>query len=729
MRRRAQERVNQLFEEAQIAMVEQLPRHTSAPEDEQVLEQTSRDQVQPHSETEIPDHFDQTMTIVPPTFDEDEDETVTETDGSSLHTPSSVSHFNCLLVRPPTSASSHSHVPSASNMEAECQQPVQELYPTTPSPPVTPVPPRSPTSPTFTNLPSSSSPDRIPSPIPTSPSRPISSMLSQNLTGAAFLEYNKLMDLRERLWQLIMFAESQNRIAAEDLRNRLEVLTVRSRRRAWSAGSFRVGCGGRARSCQANVGFSLQTQYGFAMPCKSSPLARFSWTAEDLMREDEAELEPSSSRGIVSPVAEFPSYLQTSYLDIENIHLEDEEAESSRPLLHGEFEPYQEFPGPSPIDLRGRRGRRNPCRWRDIQEMGVGGGCVRRLFPVSEELENEGEEAVDLEFRIALGGGIAGYGPVRGRRMEKKGLFMGCDNIAAGGVEEERLGESQETLVDQIDDGLVDSRELDIDLGFGFDFHEKGGGNGFLGHADDESLFDHDDDEEEDEEDEDEFKFDLSSQLERPKIRPRVRTSSIFLPKGVVGQSLKNYTTPGSRTAGFLSQPVNFASSSYNLPLYTPLSKSAPSVFTPRSIHAVAPQVLASQPVLNISKVTTSNRSFEPELAEIEIRLVDEHTTAPYSSPHLLNPHRGQDSTDFWGHPMKSLPDLPMHVPLEIGVHDDGPEEFTLAMDLPRSVSGGVEGNSVNSGLMGKKWMRHAQANPARSLRLLDVHPSFVPSC
>jgi hypothetical protein len=183
-------------------------------------------------------------------------------------------------------------------------------------------------------------------------------------------------------------------------------------------------------------GVLLQSQYGFAMPFKSSPLARFSWTAEDLEKEDELELETASSRSFVSAVAGFPSYLRPyniSQGDIANIdvtHLEDEEAEDNRSLVDGEFELYEEFPGPSPLDLRGRRGRRNHRRRRDILEMGMSGGSMHRLFPVSEELEGEGEEAVDLEFRVALGGGITGYGPVRGRRMERRGrTFMGCDEV------------------------------------------------------------------------------------------------------------------------------------------------------------------------------------------------------------------------------------------------------------------------------------------------------------
>jgi hypothetical protein len=470
-------------------------------------------------------------------------------------------------------------------------------------------------------------------------------------------------------------------------------------------------------------------QYGFSMPFRSSPLARFSWTAEDLEKEFEREPEIASSSNVVSAVAGYPSFLRPSNFaqgeigTLGDIHVEDEQVDDSHPLVDGEFELYEEYPGPSPLDLRGRRGRRHSRR-RDLLEMAVDSGSMHRLFPVSEELEGEGEEAVELEFRVALGGGIAAYGPIRGRRMERTGrTFMGCDEIAVDDDEdEEKFGHSQETLIDDdLDADLVDPRELDIELGFGFDFHQKDGGRGFLG---DEDLFDQDEDDGDDE-DEDEFKFDLSSQLERPKIRPRVRTSSIFMPRDIIGRPLKH---KAASTGGFRSSSANFASSSHNLPLYTPLSKSPPFAFPPRSVRTAAPQLSDDHLVLDISRTTRN----EPAVAEIEIRLVDEPIADPSSSTHPLNSHHpGQ--IDLWrsvtanAHVMKSLPaaPLPIQVPLEIGVHDDGPEEFTLAMDLPRTASGGGGGNGTNSthgGSTGRKqWMRHtpaAQGNPGRSLHL-----------
>ena len=218
-----------------------------------------------------------------------------------------------------------------------------------------------------------------------------------------------------------------------------------------------------------------------------------------------------------------------------------------------------------------------------------------------------------------------------------------------------------------------------------------------------------------------------------PKIRPRVRTSSIFMPKDATAQPLRHRSAPITRIGGFLSQPASFASSSHNLLLFSSLSDSSPS----RSGRVPTSQV-SNSPILDISRTTTPASIPSPEVAEIEIRLVD---ASPCSPTHSKNSHRHQvqNSSDLWRsaapnvNVMKSLPaaPLPLHVPLEIGVHDDGPEEFTLAMDLPRAVTGGVL-NGVNGTRNGgtKRWMRHippAQSSPGRSLKLFnDDHGSMV---
>jgi len=447
-----------------------------------------------------------------------------------------------------------------------------------------------------------------------------------------------------------------------------------------------------------NVGW--QSQYGLAMPFRSSPLARFSWTAEDLKKELEKERDAdalcdSSSPGCIS-VAGFPLYGNShsdNSLICEGEDVKSDETDDPRPLIEREFELYEEFPGPSPLDLRGGRGRRR--RRKEMLDLGMGG--VGRLFPVSEELEGEGEEAVDLEFRVALGGaGVLSYATSRGQLREWPGRsFMGCDDVDVEGDEVDGQGEEKIGYQDAlVDDGLVDPRELDIELGFGFDFHQKGTGGGFLGHTDEENLFDLDD-----EDDEDEFKFDLSAQLDRPKIRPRVRTGSM-------GQFSKPRMMP---TGSILCQPiVNLASSSSpNLQLYPTLSKSAPSLPLRPSSSPQVHQVSQHPVVLDISRTPTPAIYCEPEVAEIGASEYD----VPFSH---LNPHRRLHHSKSDGS-VAGKAALPP--PLPLGVHDEAQEEFTLAMDLPRAMGGtlGCNGNP------GKRWVRH----PASTALKLHHYSSF----
>lgn len=740
MRRRAQERIDQLLEEAELVMAERakeiavsLPLSVVQVDSQKRLDWIP--EAEPQLEPERQDvageggELESTTTMVPLIFD-DEDEVETETDGSSLHTPSSSSHLACYPARSPTSSSLHSQ--ASSQTVVECQQlsilskdseSVASLPPSSPTPPPSPTPPGSPTSPTPPNSPVSSS--QPASPIPDSltgqiSTRPTSTLLSENLTEAALAEYNHLTDLRERLWHLTMFAESQTRIAAEEVRNRLEVLAVRSRRRAWSTAAYEA----RRWSISGTQGL-----YGFAMPFRSSPLSKFSWTAEDLKKEREKELQAAFSSSCIS-VAGFPSYRAPLRLD--DAIEEEDSSDDPRPLVEQEFELYEEFPGPSPLDLRGGvRRRRNHRRRKDAVELGSS-GVAGRLFPVSEELEGEGEEAVDLEFRVALGGAnAASYNtPLRGRRKERKTrTFMGCDEVPVEGFdEEEKISYSQETLVN---DDLVDPRELDIELGFGFDFHQKGDGNGFLGHSDDYDLFNQDED---DEDSEDEFKFDLSAQLERPKIRPRVRTSSIFVPKDV-GQLPKARTAASSSTgSSMFCQPVMFAAP-HNLPPYPSLSKSAPSSLPPRPSRTSAQH----NSVLDISRTPSPLPTIYDEI-DIDIRLGGEYDVSSFSHGHstyLQKAHHSKSEVDLrkrvqvgnTGGLSKVLPVASMPMPFEVGAFcGDEREEFTLAMDLPRAI-----GEVGSSGSTGKRWPSYSggvAAGHGHSLRFFgDGHGPLVSSC
>ena len=744
MRRRAQERIDQIIEEAEIVMAERakemaisVPESTAQVDDPEAVEWLSGQQIhlQPEGQElkKVPDELETTTMVVPLTFNDDE--TQTETDGSSVRTPSTGSHVSYFPVRPATSLSCHSQTSSTSQTFAESANQFQvpskdpEVLTSRSSSPTSPLSPSSSTSPT-----------------PPNSTRPTSSTLSQDLAGSALQEYNHLTDLRERLWQLAMFAESQTRIAAEEVQNRLEILAVRSRRRAWSAGAFNNNS---ATQCKAATkgenGLNVagwQSQYGFAMPFTSSPLARFSWTAEDLKKELEKDRDvdaicnsSSSLGGGVISVAGFPQ----SRSD-ESGGVDSDETDDPRPLVEREFELYEEFPGPSPLDLRGGRGRR-----RRRKELGLGG--VGRLFPVSEELEGEGEEAVDLEFRVALGGaGVLSYAASRNQRRERSGrTFMGCDDVD--------VEEQGQKIVDD-DDDFVDPRELDIELGFGFDFHQKGTGGGFLGDTDEENLFDlvEDDEDEEDEDDEDEFKFDLSAQLERPKIRPRIRTSSILVPRDM-GQ----FSKPRS---SILCQPiVNFTSptsSSPNLPLYATLSKSAPSALPPRPTSSSQVHHVSQHPVvLDISRTPTPTIYCEPEVAAAEIGVATEYDDVPFP---YVNPHRHHRRLHHHHHHhsksssedgsassvsvgiikpsmLGALPP-PLPIPLPLGIHDETQEEFTLSMDLPRAVVGGGGaggGSSILGGYNGGSPGKRVKSAPGRSLLKLynysHADGTLVPSC
>ncbi|KAF9525248.1 hypothetical protein CPB83DRAFT_838247 [Crepidotus variabilis] len=641
MRRRAQERIEQLLEEAETLMAEKAKERgltltpLTIPDGRMI--QWAPEPGRPSEDAKT--GFEATTMNVPLSFSDDEDDTETETDGSSVHTPSSSSHMAYFPARPATSASSHSQGSLSSyRFNKELDSP--PLTPTTPSPPSSPT---TPTSFQYEDL----TPTR-----PVLQSRPTT--LSQNLSGSALYEYTTLTDLRERLWQLAMFAESQARITSDEIRNRLEILAVRSKRRAWSCGVLKQSTGG-------GLG-----QYGLAMPFQSSPLARFSWTAEDVRKDQEKMDALAAQNGVVVStmvsVESFPVFggPETDELFFNDVPLE---AQPSQTQVEREFELYEEFPGPSPLDTRGgSRRRRNHVRGKDPAEFGITATHgIGRLFPVSEELEGEGEEAVDMEFRVALGGSSR-YGAMRGKRKDRSlSTFMGCDEVAVESEGEDNTAAGPqfivpETLLDD-DDALEDPRDIDVELGFGgFDFHQHANGNDFIVHGDEEDLFSED-------EDEDEFKFDMSAHLERPKIRPRIRTSSIFVPK-------KESPDMSNASNSILCQPINFAAST-SPPKYSTLSKSAPSTFPPR--RARSPPLPSSRRTENIRM---GSEIYRPEL-EIDVNAAREYDVTGFGRLGDMN-----TSTIDLKSPTKPLPSIPI---LDLEAQE---EEFTLAMDLPRSIGG-----------------------------------------
>ncbi|KAJ3488718.1 hypothetical protein NLJ89_g11588 [Agrocybe chaxingu] len=341
------------------------------------------------------------------------------------------------------------------------------------------------------------------------PNPPMRTTLSSHLTGASLHEYNQLLDLHERLWQLAVFAISQARVSCEETRSRLEVLAVRSKRRAWSVGAL------KHNSSKLSAG-----AYGLAVPFRSSPLSRYSWTAEDLEKErqrSKSGLSRTSVRSALSassPSEVFPVYrpgvppvriggvpspssdspaannqeegssnvmgASTSEEAGDN-RKDEEEDDDPRPLIEREFELYEEFRGPSPIDTRGgaRRRRRNHRR-RGADAPGdnldANSGL---LFPVSEEAEAEGETSEDSSSS-------SNRSAIRGRKTQRtQRTFMGCDEIPLEGEGDADEDDSeQRTLVGDDDDGLEDPRELDLELGFGFDFDGDSDFHGLDGDVD-----------------------------------------------------------------------------------------------------------------------------------------------------------------------------------------------------------------------------------------------------
>ncbi|CAA7268834.1 unnamed protein product [Cyclocybe aegerita] len=675
MRRRTGERLDQLLDEAR-AIADQKEREMGP---SPALNTTSVAFCNPTAidaaEAGMIAKEEPATTAVPLSFSDDEDEVAeTETDGSSVHTPSSSSHFS--VSRPPTAPSTSSHSRSSTSTSESLT----------------------------TTLCDAGSQmkdhDRLNPPMWTT-------LLSSHLTGPSLHEYNQLLDLHERLWQLTVFAISQARVSCEETRSRLEVLAVRSKRRAWSVGAL------KHNSSKSSAG-----AYGLAMPFRSSPLARYSWTADDLEKErqrSKSGLSRTSARsalsasspspsseifpvyrpgvppvrigGVPSPSSDSPaangqeegsSSATGASTSEETDDNGAEEDDDPRPLIEREFELYEEFRGPSPIDTRGgaRRRRRNHRR-RGAEAPGDGLDTNSGLlFPVSEEAEAEGEGSEDSSSS-------SNRSSTRGRKTQRtQRTFMGCDEIPLEGEGDTDEDDSeQRTLVGDDDDGLEDPRELDLELGFGFDFH---GGSNFHDIDGDIGLFDGDDDDAA-------AGFEFEMEVERPKLRPRVRTSSIFMKK----QARRKGSGFGLTEESILCQPVSFASAP---PRTQPISILKP----PAELSASAPHPHppTSRP-LAISRASTPAIYQEPELGldlEVDVKLCvgvsdSNYELSGYTSHFGVNVSNQKQPAVLSTSPpnvhlLKKSPGrpLPLPLPTEVGPQDADQEEFTLAMDLPRSV-------------------------------------------
>ena len=345
--------------------------------------------------------------------EEVEDDLETITDSSSIHTPSSTSHIGFGFMGGGNSSSS---------------------------------------SPTTIQSPSESSPLNSQPPLP----------------SHFLLEYNQLSCLRQRLHSLILFADSQIRIAEEDRQNRDEILLVRGMRRAWLNGELARRISDTSTGASNGMG---QMQWGFAAPFKSSPLTRYSWSAS-------AELDEASKTS-VNNTSVYPQY-------------EEDEDE------------YDEFHGPPVIRnnaldyAHGRQSRRS-------RYSNGGGRLCKKLLPVVEECECE----------IPL---LDGVNPnVDGSAHDSYHHRGTCLHLHQ---EDEDVDSSSDIFSPE------DPSELDLELGFGL--HDP---TSFIGEDAEELLGDESSEQVGDEEEkygQMERHGEISRvafEMERPRIVPRIRDS------------------------------------------------------------------------------------------------------------------------------------------------------------------------------------------------------------
>ena len=283
-----------------------------------------------------------------------EDDLETITDGSSVHTPSSTSHIGTGF------------------MGGCCSSPTLIIQP---------------------------------------PGLPFKSPLSNPqpfLPPHLHFEYTQLSRLRQRLQSLVLFADSQVRIAETEKRNRDEILLVRGRRRAWLNGELGAGTANGMR----------QMQWGFAAPFNSSPLARYSWSAS--VDVDQSAASPNDAN---DTSLWFPDVQQQA----------DEEDEDE----------YDEFHGPPVVRKSTLSYGRQSCRLRY-------GGTGTKLPPVTEEFESES----------------AAHDSVDGTLPE---LDAHSDDPFRHRNDLSLYRHQEDEDVDSLSDGfsLEDPRELDLELGFG----------------------------------------------------------------------------------------------------------------------------------------------------------------------------------------------------------------------------------------------------------------------
>ncbi|KDR77143.1 hypothetical protein GALMADRAFT_225280 [Galerina marginata CBS 339.88] len=543
----------------------------------------------------------------------------TETDGSSVHTPSTMSHFQC-YPRSLTRSSSYSSNSGADDASSASSHDHNELEnrAESPSPPVPPKDLPQPPHLQEGNMPS------VLSQLESPPVPPV----IQYLSPASIEEYSQLLDIHTRLGHLLLFAASKARVNAEEVQNRLEILAVRSRRRAWSNCALSM----KARS---KAGIGGTTMYGLMTPLRSSALARYMWTAEDLEREpSSSSSSPSNSLSRCSSRAAFPSYrprlrpkiqyeIDTTLVAGANDSPfeDDDEAEpvqgSQHPIIEREFEVYEEVNGPSPLGGRARRHVRGGIRKAGVLSTSSlsrdnGRSGISRLFPVSEEVEGEVQDHFpddDQVFAFAVRG--------RQHRSDRTRTFMGCDEVEVEGDEDESDSYAYD---EEVGESFEDPNELDLELGFGE-----------FGHGGVPTDIDPNMD------------MRIGIEMERPKITPRVRTTSMM---GTFVQRTKGVKSAAFHAANHQTRQELTKDSL----LCQPISASV--------VSASPPKKLQTQSALRL-KMSTSSPDMNIQLKE----------SRP-SSPAIY--------TDI-------EVDLELEVQARVGDYGpDSTEEFTLSMDLPR---------------------------------------------
>ena len=470
-----------------------------------------------------------------------------------------------------------------------------------------------------------------------------------HLSPNARYEYTQLAALRTRLSQLAQFAASQSRVAADEVRSRLEVLAVRSRRRAWLN-----------KALKGPLGSGVV--FGLATPFRSSPLARYVLTADDVARRQSslsrstsssasslssayfrsvsssssasslASLGKSSitpfpsSRPRLRPKLDYGAALAAAVVEFADTPMSSADAGSATEdgdglvvttmeemaddddatLVEQDVEIYQEINGP----VRPRRHRRS---MQDVALPAAPRVASARLFSVDEERENE-----NAEFTLALSGRPRRHGAQRGGAFAARGESFSAD-----------------------DEMVCDDDVPDLELGLGADPVA-------------ESMPD-----------------DVEANTKPAQTRPRVRTSSM------VGALLRGAKRSFSGGLKLQTPVVSLPTDSL---LCQPVGATPKTATLPTAMHA------SNRRAMDLARtpVTTTYASMDVDMEAgqmcVQLRIDDFDYTA--------------------GIPVGGTPG---DFEAELQQYHAREQEFTLAMDVPR---GG-----------GKRWRNNQYPGPSEAPR------------